>query len=311
MEYVASSATALLVQKALDNTKKIRVGSGGVMLPNHSPYIVAENYGTLETLYPNRVDLGLGRAPGTDLKTALSIRRNNSGREFLFEDEVKEIISYFEGTNNVHAYPAEGLNVPIYLLGSSTKSAYLAAKLGLPYSFASHFAPSQLEEAVKLYRNNFKASRYLSKPYVIIGVNVIMAENNNEANRLATSQLKAFTNIVSGVSKGIEPPFENEEEVWEELQKVKSTPHFGPVKFQLESLINNEKQVVDSMFKAKLVGDVEKVVLDIKELKKKVDFDELMTISYIYDEKAHHKSIELLKLAVDIINEENFNANIG
>ena len=137
---VASSATQLLIQYALSNTEKIRIGSGGVMLPNHSPYLVAEQYGTLETLYPGRVDLGLGRAPGTDLETARAIRRG-LGRESDFEREVMELSEYFRDTEVVHAYPAAGLTIPLYILGSSTDSAYLAAKLGLPYAFAAHFAP--------------------------------------------------------------------------------------------------------------------------------------------------------------------------
>ncbi len=160
---VASSATQLLIQYALSNTEKIRIGSGGVMLPNHSPYLVAEQYGTLETLYPGRVDLGLGRAPGTDLETARAIRRG-VGRESDFEREVMELSEYFRDTEVVHAYPAAGLNIPLYILGSSTDSAYLAARLGLPYSFAAHFAPTMMETAIRIYQENFKPSDVLEKP---------------------------------------------------------------------------------------------------------------------------------------------------
>lgn len=301
MKYLASSATQLLIQQALINTDKIRVGAGGVMLPNHSPYIVAEQYGTLETLFPGRVDLGLGRAPGTDGYTAMAIRRNTRGREFTFGDEIEEIQSYFKGTNRVHAYPAEGLDIPIYILGSTRDSAYLAARLGLPYSFASHFAPAQMEEAVRIYRSNFIPSEYLEKPYVILGVNVIMADTNKEAEKLSTTQLQVLTNIITGKSDGLLPPVESEEAVWNSLIEAKRAPHFGPVKFNAESLIKNEIAVVKEMFSMKFVGDVETVKEQIKELQKRVDFEEIMSVSYIYDEEAHLHSCELLAQAVSEI----------
>lgn len=301
MKYIASSATQLLIQQALINTEKIRVGAGGVMLPNHSPYIVAEQYGTLETLFPGRVDLGLGRAPGTDVDTAMAIRRNTRGREFYFGDEIEEIQGYFKGTNRVHAYPAEGLDVPIYILGSTTDSAYLAAKLGLPYSFASHFAPGQMEKAVEIYRSNFKPSEYLEKPYVILGVNVILADTNEEAKKLSTTQLRMFTNIITGKSEGLFPPVENEDEVWKSVIEAKGVPHFGPVKFEADSLIKHEKAVVDHMSSIKFVGDMETAKEQIRELQKRVEFEEIMSVSYIYDEEAHLHSCELLAKVVSEI----------
>ena len=165
MKNLVSSATALLIQHTLANTKTLRVGSGGVMLPNHSPYVVAEQYGTLETLYPNRVELGLGRAPGTDMQTAAALRRGRNSLDF--PAEIAELRGYFKDCNPVSAYPSAGLNIPFYILGSSTESAYLAAELGLPYAFASHFAPRMMEMAVEIYRKNFKPSTYLAEPYVI------------------------------------------------------------------------------------------------------------------------------------------------
>ena len=183
MRSIASSATQLLIQHTLANTKKIRVGSGGVMLPNHSPYLIAEQYGTLETLYPNRVDLGLGRAPGTDVPTAMALRRTKDLKTD-FERDLAELSGYFKGSNYVQAYPAHGLYLPFYILGSSTDSAYLAAKLGLPYSFAAHFAPTMMENAIAIYNRYFQPSAILDKPYVILGVNAILADTDEEAKRL-------------------------------------------------------------------------------------------------------------------------------
>lgn len=301
MPSVASSATQILIGHVLENTEKIRVGAGGVMLPNHSPYIVAEQYGTLETLFPGRVDLGLGRAPGTDMQTARALRRSVSGREFAFPNEVRELQGYFKGSNHVQAYPAKGLDVPIYILGSSTDSAYLAAELGLPYSFASHFAPAQMEEAVRIYRNNFKSSEYLKEPYVIIGVNIVLSDSQEEAESLSTTHLQAFTNIVSGKSDGLLPPVKSEQEVWDNLKRVKSAPHFGPVKFDSDQLIYHEKAIVQQMFSVRVVGDKESAKEQIKGLQDRVEFDEIIAVSYIYDEDAQDRSFELLaELAAEI-----------
>ncbi|STY60987.1 Alkanal monooxygenase alpha chain [Mannheimia haemolytica] len=211
MKNLASSATQLLIQHALSHTEKLRVGSGGVMLPNHSPYIVAEQYGTLETLYPNRVELGLGRAPGTDMRTATALRRN--AQSLPFPDEISELKGYFEGTNSVSAYPAQGLNVPFYILGSSPESAYLAAERGLPYAFASHFAPRFMDDAVRIYRTHFKPSEVLDKPYVILGVNAIAAETDQEAEQLATTQTQSFLNVVTNAQNYLQPPVESDDKV--------------------------------------------------------------------------------------------------
>lgn len=257
MKNLVSSATALLIQHTLANTKTLRVGSGGVMLPNHSPYIVAEQYGTLETLYPNRVELGLGRAPGTDMQTASALRR---GRNRLdFPAEIKELRGYFEDCNPVSAYPSAGLNVPFYILGSSTESAYLAAELGLPYAFASHFAPRMMEMAVEIYRKHFKPSQHLAEPYVILGVNAIVAETDAEAQQLVTTQTQFFLNVVTNAQQNLQPP--------------------------MASDANQERAVVEQMTACSLIGSPESVAFQLKQLCERVHFDEIMAVSYIFDEQ--------------------------
>lgn len=300
----ASSATQLLIQHTLANTDKIRVGSGGVMLPNHSPYIVAEQYGTLEILYPGRVDLGLGRAPGTDMKTAAALRRNTSGREKSFPKEIAELRSYFKGSSDVSAYPSKGLEIPFYVLGSSTDSAWLAAKSGLPYSFAAHFAPAMMEEAVKIYRDNFQPSEYLQKPYVILGANFVIADTEEEAERLSTTQLQMYISIVTNTQKPLQPPLKTRKDVWERMEKVFEAPHFGPIAFRKEEIIQMEKEIVDRMFSLTLSGNRESVKRQLKNLREKVEFDEIMAVTYIYDEKAQHYSYKLLSEIVKEINEE-------
>ncbi|MBF6625511.1 LLM class flavin-dependent oxidoreductase [Aerococcaceae bacterium zg-BR9] len=290
---IASSATQLLIQHTLANTHSIRVGSGGVMLPNHSPYLVAEQYGTLETLYPNRLDLGLGRAPGTDYETARAIRRTNN-LQSNFPNEIAELQGYFDGTNPVQAYPAAGLSIPFYILGSSLESARLAARLGLPYSFAAHFAPAMMEEAVALYRRLFNPSEKLSEPYVILGANAAVADTDEEAERLATTQVQSFLGLITGESKGLQPPVANIEEVWHNYVKAKIVPHFGPIAFESKDLINRERTVIENMTYVSLIGSSQTVSEQIDALKERVDFDELMINSYIYDEAAQHYSYKLL-----------------
>lgn len=298
MKSVASSATVLLMQHALANTNHIRIGSGGIMLPNHSPYIVAEQFGTLETLYPNRVDLGLGRAPGTDMVTARALRRTDDLNPHFAED-LAELAGYFNDSNPVHAYPAAGLALPFYILGSSTDSAYLAAKLGLPYAFASHFAPAMMEEAIAIYRRNFQASDSLDQPYVILGANAILADSNQEAQRLATTQLQSFLGIVTGQPNGLQPPLDSEEQVWQSYVEATKVPHFGPIAFQREDIIHREKMIVKQMSQVSLIGDATTVSQQIQELKSRVEFDELIVNSYIYDQAAQIHSFALLKEAVD------------
>ncbi len=184
MEHIASSATAVLIGHVAGLTEgKIRVGSGGIMLPNHSPLVIAEQFGTLASIYPNRIDLGLGRAPGTDQLTAAALRRNNANYQYDFQAEIEQLQTYFSTENKhakVRAFPGEGINVPIWILGSSTDSAYLAAQMGLPYAFAAHFAPAQFKMAIDIYRKNFKPSKNLEKPYVLACVNVIAADTDQK-----------------------------------------------------------------------------------------------------------------------------------
>ncbi|OOR93173.1 luciferase family oxidoreductase [Moraxella caviae] len=279
MPYVASSATSLLIQKVLDNTRTIRVGAGGVMLPNHSPFVVAEQYGTLATLHPNRVDLGLGRAPGTDPATARAIRRHQDDFAMSFPNDIKDLQFYFgDGDDDkVRAYPAKGLNVPLYILGSSTESAYLAAELGLPYAFASHFAPRFLTQAVKIYRQNFRPSAVLDKPKVIVGINAIIADTDDEAKLLASTSVQFFTNVVTGERSGMKPPVADIES--------RMPPY----------VIDMAK----SMMAVSLIGSPNTAKAQLADLQAKVQADELMAVSYIYDKAAQRHSYQLL---ADVVN---------
>lgn len=297
MRNIGSSATQLLIQHTLANTTSIRVGSGGVMLPNHSPYIVAEQYGTLETLYPKRVDLGLGRAPGTDQVTARALRRTQN----LYTDfasELEELTGYFNDTNPVHAYPAAGIDVPFYILGSSTDSAYLAADLGLPYSFAAHFAPAMMEEAVAIYRERFKLSKTLAKPYVILGLNAILADTDEEASHLATTQTQSFLGVVTNSRKGLQPPVNSESEIWDNYVAARTAPHFGPISFRAEDLAFREQAIVRQMASVSLIGSPETAFKQLKELQHRVTFEEIMANSLIYDTQ---KQVYSYKLLSDIV----------
>ncbi|HSU80307.1 MAG TPA: LLM class flavin-dependent oxidoreductase, partial [Candidatus Angelobacter sp.] len=223
MEGIASSATSVLIGYIAGGTSKIRVGSGGIMLPNHAPLVVAEQFGTLESLYPGRIDLGLGRAPGTDQLTSMALRRDLRGSVNEFPNNVQELIGYFEPKQEgkrVRAVPGEGLEVPIWLLGSSTYSAQLAAMLGLPFAFASHFAPTQLREALSIYRDNFTPSDRLKEPYALACVNVVAANTDDEANYLATSLYQSFLGIIRGTARTLLPPVENMEAHWNDMEKA-------------------------------------------------------------------------------------------
>jgi luciferase family oxidoreductase group 1 len=208
MPGIASAATAVLIGHVAGATSRIRVGAGGVMLPNHSPLVIAEQFGTLEALYPGRIDLGLGRAPGSDQATARALRRNLDSDPDAFPHDVLELIAYFEGRGRVLAVPGSGQQVPIWILGSSLFGAQLAAMLGLPYAFASHFAPAQMMDAIALYRAEFKPSRFLQRPYVMPGFNVFAADSDDEARYLATSWQQSFVNLRSGHPGRLPPPVE-------------------------------------------------------------------------------------------------------
>ncbi|SFL33123.1 luciferase family oxidoreductase, group 1 [Gracilibacillus orientalis] len=277
---LVSSATTILMKHTLDNTKKIRVGSGGVMLPNHAPLTVAEQFGTMATIYPDRLDLGLGRAPGTDQLTASALRRSKEDPVNTFPKDVQSLLTYFgaeEQQGYVKAFPGINTNIPIYILGSSPDSAHLAAKLGLPYVFASHFAPRHMEEAISIYRKEFQASQYLNKPYMMVCLNVIAAETDEEAQFESTTMQQFFLNVVQGAKTPLSPPVKNMDELW----------------------TMQEKNVVSSMASAVLQGSKESIREQLTNFQEKYQVDELMAISYIYDTEKQKKSYQILKEVVD------------
>ncbi|MAU20711.1 MAG: alkane 1-monooxygenase [Martelella sp.] len=223
MTGIASAATSLVISEAARATSTIRVGSGGIMLPNHSPLVIAEQFGTLEALYPGRIDLGLGRAPGTDMNTARALRRNLDAGAQTFPNDIVELQQLMDDPvegQRLLANPGAGAKVPIYILGSSTYSAHLAAMLGLPYAFASHFAPDMLFEALHIYRTNFKPSAQLEKPYVIVGVMGAMADSDDEADYLFTSALQSFVALRRNARGKTPRPVESMDGIWTEMEKM-------------------------------------------------------------------------------------------
>lgn len=222
MPGVASSATSIIIGHVAGATKTIRVGAGGVMLPNHAPLVIAEQFGTLNALYPGRIDLGLGRAPGSDQATAYALRRTLQSNGNDFPDQLAELRSFFkyDPSARVRAVPGEGQDVPIWLLGSSDFSARLSAELGLPFSFASHFAPAYLMQALQIYHSNFKPSKDLQEPYVMLGVNAIVADTDERAEYIATSYQQQFLNIRKGVSTKFKPPVEDVDAFWSPYEKA-------------------------------------------------------------------------------------------
>jgi luciferase family oxidoreductase group 1 len=277
---LVSSSTSILIKHTLEHTNTIRVGSGGIMLPNHSPLVVAEQFGTMATIYPGRVELGLGRAPGTDMKTANALRRSKNDSVYTFPDDVKALLTYFgpeEQQSYVKAYPGVGTNVPIYILGSSTDSAYLAASLGLPYVFASHFAPKFMEEAISIYRNRFQPSEYLDQPYMMVCLNVIAAETDEEAKWLTTTMQQFFLNVVRGSQNPLQSPVENMDELWNPM----------------------EEEMARSMSSVTLMGSKDTVRQQLKGFQEKYNVDEIMAVSYIYDPEKQKRSYEILKEVVD------------
>jgi len=283
MIHVASVATSVLIGHIAGNTRSIRVGSGGIMLPNHSPLIVAEQFGTLGRLYPDRIDLGLGRAPGTDQLTAHAIRSDRMQAVHNFPGDIEQIQKYFSEDNEwsqVRAVVAEGVNVPIYILGSSLDSAHLAAKMGLPYAFASHFATGMLHEALAIYRKEFKPSSYLDKPYTIAGVNVVAADNDDEAERNFTSVIRMFLGILTGKREALQPPME----MTDELMMIQHNP------------------AVRDMLKYSFVGRKEAVAKQVDKFLGETGVDELMVVSNMYGHDDRIKSFQILS---EIIKERN------
>jgi luciferase family oxidoreductase group 1 len=280
---VGSSATSILIGYIAENTNRIRVGSGGIMLPNHSPLIIAEQFGTLAHLYPDRIDLGLGRAPGTDTLTAQAIRSDFMKAAHSFPSEIEKIENYFSSANSngkVRAPIAEDANVPIYILGSSTDSAHLAAQKGLPYAFASHFASNHLMQALEIYREEFQPSEMLAKPYTIAGVNVIIAETEEEAQRQFTSLIKMFFGILTGNSQPLQPPTEMTDD--------------------LKDILNHPS--LHQMLKYSFVGTKEKVKEQTKAFLVETQVDELIMVSTIYDINDRIKSAKLFGEVMKEIN---------
>ncbi|QOK28822.1 LLM class flavin-dependent oxidoreductase [Cytobacillus oceanisediminis] len=277
---LVSSATAILIKHVLEHTKTIRVGSGGIMLPNHAPLVVAEQFGTMATIYPDRVDLGLGRAPGTDMMTANALRRSKNDFVYTFPDDVKQLLAYFgplEEQSYVKAHPGVETNIPIYILGSSTDSAYLAAELGLPYVFASHFAPRWMEDAIRIYRANFKPSKYLEKPYMMVCLNVIAAETDEEAEFLSTTMKQFFLNVVRGTSMKLSPPVKDLDSIWNPM----------------------EKEAAEGMSSVTFMGSKETVRGQLEQFQDMYNVDEIMAVSYIYDEEKQKRSYEIFKEITD------------
>lgn len=270
-----SSATVVILGYLAQGTKNIRIGSGGIMLPNHAPLVVAEQMGTLATLYPNRIDMGLGRAPGTDQLTAKALRRERMESVNDFPNDVQELqffLSEESKNSKVRAIPGEGTKVPIYLLGSSTFSAQLAAALGLPYVFASHFAPTHLFDALKIYKEHFKASGQLDQPFTMAGVNVLIADTDEEAQRLATSGDLFRLSIFRNERQPLQPPVDRMEGIWTPMEKA-----------------NAEKMGYYSF-----VGSPETVEKGLNGFIDQTGIDELIVSTYAYDQKALHHSFDLL-----------------
>ncbi|HTJ53415.1 MAG TPA: LLM class flavin-dependent oxidoreductase [Cyclobacteriaceae bacterium] len=280
---IASTATSVLIGHIAGGTQRIRVGSGGIMLPNHSPLIVAEQFGTLGSLFPGRIDLGLGRAPGTDQLTAQAIRSDRMRSIQAFPEEVVQIQQFFSKDNNtspVRATVAEGVKMPVYILGSSTDSAVVAAKLGLPYAFASHFAPALLFEALHIYNTNFQPSAALEKPYAIACINVIAADTDDEATRLSTSMIRTMLGILTDKRDYVRPP----EEPTTELMDLMDHPAF------------------QRMFKYAFIGSKDTIKQKTESFLADTGVDEIMVVSNFYNHQDRLTSYRIFREAMREIN---------
>lgn len=278
MAGIASAATSVVISYIAEGTKTIRVGAGGIMLPNHSPMVIAEQFGTLAQLYPDRIDLGLGRAPGTDQRTLRALRRSPEASDYFPQDviELQSFLAPVKDGQFIQAVPAAGTNVPLWILGSSLFGANLAAELGLPYSFASHFAPDDLLRAIKIYRQKFKPSAQLDKPYVMAGLNVIAAKSDAEAKRLATTQQMSFTNMFRGARGLSQPPIDDIESYWSPSEKVQAM----------------------RMLARSVIGSPETIRSGINEFVAETQVDEVIIVSDIYDHPSRLQSYQLIADAV-------------
>jgi luciferase family oxidoreductase group 1 len=275
MPGIASAATSIVIGHVAGATNTIRVGAGGIMLPNHSPLIIAEQFGTLATLYPGRIDLGIGRAPGTDQRTMRALRRNLAGDHDEFPQDVLELIAYLgplSAEQAVRAFPGVGTEVPVWILGSSLYGAQLAAALGLPYAFASHFAPEQLEQAIDIYRERFRPSPYLATPHVMLGISVFAAETDEEARGLFTSQQQAVVNLRSGRPGKLPPPIDN-----------------------IAAILDDRgKAILDAVLTYAMVGSPATVEHHLKTFIERHRPDELMVTAQIFDHAARLESFKIL-----------------
>jgi len=278
MPGIASAATAILIGYVAGGTSTIRVGAGGIMLPNHSPLVIAEQFGTLESLYPGRIDLGLGRAPGSDQRTAQALRRNLSSSPDEFPRDVQELADYLSDSPRqaVRAVPGTGLKVPLWILGSSLYGAQVAAAFGLPYAFASHFAPAQMMAAIALYRRDFRPSQVLARPYVMLGYNVFGADTLAEARFRATSMQQAFVNLRSGRPSQLPPPVEG----------------------YMERLGPQEREILDQVLSCASIGTPDTVRADLGKFVKQTGADELMITCQIFDHAARLRSFEIAAKAI-------------
>jgi len=274
MPTVTTAATSLVISHIAAGTKTIRVGAGGIMLPNHAPYIIAEQFGTLEALYPGRIDLGLGRAPGTDQLTLRALRVHPEEAERFPQDvvELQMWLGPVQEGQRIEAVPGSNSNVPLWILGSSLFGAQLAAELGLPYGFASHFAPQALDQALATYRSRFKPNEKMAKPYALIGVNIIAAETDEEARYLATSQQMSFANLVRGQRKLTQPPIDDIDTYW--------TPQ--------------ERAQASAMLNFSIIGARDTVRKGIEALLERTQADELMIVSDMYDPEKRRRSVEII-----------------
>ncbi len=275
MPGIASAATSVVIAHVAGGTTTIRVGAGGIMLPNHSPLVIAEQFGTLNALHPGRIDLGLGRAPGTDMGTARALRRNLEAGADSFPQDVVELMGYFqpaEDGQRIRAVPGEGEQVPIWILGSSLYGAQLAAMLGLPYAFASHFAPAELDHALEIYRSRFQPSKQLDKPYVMLGLNVFAAPSDAEARLLFTSLQQAFVNLRTGRPGRLPPPVDGYERNLDAMAKT----------------------MLGQALSCAVVGAPETVRQGIAAFVQRTGADELMVTAQIFDHAARVRSFEIL-----------------
>ncbi|OOG46601.1 LLM class flavin-dependent oxidoreductase [Polaromonas sp. A23] len=274
MPGIASAATAVVMAHVAGGTTRIRVGAGGIMLPNHSPLVIAEQFGTLESLFPGRIDLGLGRAPGSDQVTARALRRDLNANPDEFPQDVVELMNYFEPVSEgqrVRAVPGAGLKVPVWILGSSLFGAQLAAQLGLPFAFASHFAPAQMMQAMEVYRSRFRPSEQLARPYVMLGFNVFAADNDEQAQLLSSSMQQAFVNLRSGRPSRLQPPVAGYE----------------------ERLTPPERAILEQTLSCSAIGAPGTVRRALEAFVTRTGADELMITSQIFDHKARLRSYEI------------------